>query len=75
MTINAYAVTAAHAGLDDRVAAPDHLAIPSHLATADLVQPEPVLRDHEVYCSDAELWAPVDDLFCQFCGSRDHDLR
>ena len=69
MTTTAYAVTATDAGLDDRPAAPDHLAAPGHVTAGTR------LDDHEVYCSEAELWAPAEDLFCQFCGAADHDLR
>lgn len=63
MTTTADAVTATGAALEDHPAAPDH------------VTPGTQLDGHEVYCSDAELWVPAEDLFCQFCGAPDHDLR
>ena len=61
MTTTAYAATATRAELDE--------ASPA----AGPAAPQP--DGHEVYCPDAEMWTPTYDVFCQFCGAGDHDLR
>lgn len=68
MTTTAYADTATRHELDGASSALDE-------ASSAVGHAAPQLDGHEVYCPDAEMWAPTDDVFCQFCGAGDHDLR
>ncbi|HLS74365.1 MAG TPA: hypothetical protein VK046_11380 [Actinomycetaceae bacterium] len=68
MTTTAYADTATRHELDEASSALDE-------ASSAVGHAAPQLDGHEVYCPDAEMWAPTDDVFCQFCGAGDHDLR
>lgn len=68
MTTTAYADTATRPELDEASPVLDE-------ASPAVGHAAPQLDGHEVYCPDAEMWAPTDDVFCQFCGAGDHDLR
>ena len=75
MTTTAYADTATRHELDEASSALDEASSALDEASSAVGHAAPQLDGHEVYCPDAEMWAPTDDVFCQFCGAGDHDLR